>query len=92
MKKLKDKINENWEYIDDLRSSGEGVELDVPENAKWLLINTETETISAITENDLDSFKYDFDDDVTGPKVKKLKIGDSYDADGGINIYIRIKK
>ena len=92
MKKLKDKINENWEYIDDLRSSGKGVELDVPKNAKWLLINTETETISAVTENDLDSFKDDFDDDVTGSKVKKLKIGDSYDADGGINIYIRIKK
>ena len=34
MKKLKDKINENWEYIDDLRSSGEGVELDIPKNAK----------------------------------------------------------
>ena len=30
--------------------------------------------------------------DTTGEAVKKLKIGESYDADGGINIYIRIKK
>lgn len=92
MKDIVNKINENWEYINDLRSSAEGVELDIPKNAKWLLINTETETISAVTEKDLDLFKDDFDDDVTGPEVKKLKIGESYDADGGINVYIRIKK
>lgn len=92
MKDIVNKINENWEYIDDLRSSAKGIELDVPKKAKWLLINTETETISAVTENDLNSFEDDFGDDVTGPEVKKLKIGDSYDADGGINIYIRIKK
>jgi len=92
MKNIVNKINENWEYNDDLRSSAKGVELNIPKNAKWLLINTEAETISAVTEKDLDSFKDDFDDDVTGPEVKKLKIGDSYDADGGINIYIRIKK
>lgn len=34
MKNLKDKINENWEYIDNLRSLGEGVELDVPKKRK----------------------------------------------------------
>ena len=92
MKDIVNKINEAWEYLDDLRSSGEGIKLDIPKNAKWLLINTETETIFAVTEKDLDSFKDDFDDDITGPEVKKLKIGESYDADGGINIYIRIKK
>lgn len=92
MKNIVNKINEAWEYNDDLRSSAKGVELDIPQNAKWLLINTDAETISAVTEKDLDSFKDDFDDDVTGPEVKKLKVGDSYDADGGINIYIRIKK
>ena len=66
--------------------------IDFPGVTRFKVEGGEYVTISAITENDLDSFKYDFDDDVTGPKVKKLKIGDSYDADGGINIYIRIKK
>jgi len=92
MKDIIVKINEGWEFNKDLRSSDKGVELDIPKGAKWLLINTEGETISAITKKDLDSFKDDFDDEETGPAVKKLKIGESYDADGGINIYIRIKK
>lgn len=91
MKDIISKINENWEYTDNLQSR-EGVEINVPEKAKWLLINTESEIITAVTEKELDSFKDDFDDDETAQAVKKLKIGESYDADGGINIYVRIKK
>ena len=91
MKDIISKINESWEYTDNLQSR-EGVEINVPETAKWLLINTEGETITAVTEKELDSFKDDFDDDETAQAVKKLKIGESYDADGGINIYVRIKK
>lgn len=90
MKDIISKIEESWEFQSNLHDV-EGDEINIPKNAKWLLINTETEIISAITEKDLDSFADDFDDDVTGPEVKKLKIGQSYDADGGINIYIRIK-
>lgn len=91
MKDIISKINESWEYTDNLQSR-EDVEINVPEKAKWLLINTEGETITAVTEKELDSFKDDFDDDETAQAVKKLKIGESYDADGGINIYVRIKK
>ena len=91
MKDIISKINESWEYTDNLQSR-EGVEINVPEKAKWLLINTEGETITAVTEKELDSFKDDFDDDETAQAVKKLKIGESYDADGCINIYVRIKK
>lgn len=91
MKDIISKINESWEYTDNLQSR-EGVEINVPEKAKWLLINTEGEIITAVTEKELDSFKDDFDDDKTAQAVKKLKIGESYDADGGINIYVRIKK
>ena len=109
MKDIISKINESWEYTDNLQSR-EGVEINVPEKAKWLLINTEGEMITAVTEKELDSmgedveslsdkykkeldsFKDDFDDDETAQAVKKLKIGESYDADGGINIYVRIKK
>ena len=91
MKDLKTKINESWEFQSHLHDA-ESDEINIPKNAKWLLINTETEIICAITEKDLDSFAVDFDDEDTGPAVKKLKIGESYDADGGINIYIRIKK
>lgn len=92
MKDITSKINESWEYNDNLNSTDKGVEINVPEKAKWLLINTEGEMITAVTEKELDSFKDDFDDDKTAQAVKKLKIGESYDADGGINIYIRIKK
>lgn len=91
MKDIISKINESWEYTDNLQSR-EGVEINVPEKAKWLLINTEGEIITAVTEKELDSFKDDFDDDEIAQAVKKLKIGESYDADGGINIYVRIKK
>ena len=91
MKDIKNFINENWEFQSHLHDT-ESDELNIPKDAKWLLINTEGEMISAVTEKDLDSFKKDFDDEETGPAVKKLKLGESYDADGGINIYVRIKK
>lgn len=91
MKHIGNFINEDWEFQSHLHDT-ESDELNIPEKAKWLLINTEGEMITAITEKDLDSFKDDFDDEETGPAVKKLKIGESYDADGGINIYVRIKK
>ena len=75
MKDIISKINESWEYTDNLQSR-EGVEINVPEKAKWLLINTESEIITAVTEKELDSFKDDFDDDETAQAVKKLKIGE----------------
>ena len=62
MKDIISKITESWEYADNLQSR-EGVEINVPEKAKWLLINTEGEMITAVTEKELDSFKDDFDDD-----------------------------
>ena len=92
MKDITSKINEGWEFNKKLSSTDKGVDIEIPKGAKWLLINTETETIAAVTKKDLDSFAADFDDEETGPAVKKLKIGESYDADGGINIYIRIRK
>lgn len=92
MKDIKTKINEGWEFTSHL-SDTMGEELDIPKSAKWLLINTEGEMISAVTAKDLNSFISDFDADPEDiAKIKKLKIGESYDADGGINIYIRIKK
>lgn len=91
MKHIKSFINEGWEFLSDLHNT-KSDNINIPKEAKWLLINTEGEMISAITENDLDSFEDDFNDKETAQEVKKLKIGESYDADGGINIYIRIKK
>jgi acyl-ACP thioesterase len=91
MKHIGNFIDESWEFQSNIHDTTGDV-INIPKAAKWLLINTETEIISAITEKDLDSFKDDFDDEETGPAVKKLKIGESYDADGGINIYLRIKK
>ena len=92
MKDIKTKINEGWEFTAHL-SDTKGEELNIPKSAKWLLINTEGEIISAVTAKDLNSFIDDFDADPEDiAKIKKLKIGESYDADGGINIYVRIKK
>lgn len=92
MKSIKKFIQEGWEYLDNINSTS-STEIDIPNQAKWLLINTETETISAITEKDLKSFTEDYGDDgYVENGCKKLKIGDSFDSDGGINIYIRIKK
>ena len=92
MKDIISKIEESWEFQSNLHDV-EGDEINIPKNAKWLLINTEGEIISAVTAKDLNSFIDDFDADPEDiAKIKKLKIGESYDADGGINIYVRIKK
>ena len=98
MKDIKTYINEGnkeWEYFSDVTAPST-VGIDLPgldkKEVKWILINTETESISAVTERDLKQWTEDFEGFDEGEKaVKALKIGDSYDSDGGINIYVRIK-
>ena len=81
-----------WEYfknvIDTRGISLPGLDDD---EAKWLYINTQGETIAPYTEADLKQATEDLEDDFLETEVKKLKIGESYDADGGISIYVRIK-
>ena len=98
MKDIKHFINESsngWEFYSNVTDpSHAGIKLPGLENknTKWLLINTETEQISGVTERDLKQWTEDFDGFDEGEKaVKALKVGESYDSDGGINIYIRIK-
>ena len=99
MKNIKSFIAEaaskGWKFFANITDpSTNGVNLPNLDNKdiKWLLINTENQTISGVTEKDLKQWSEDFDGFEEGEKaVKALKIGDSYDADGGINIYIRIK-
>ncbi len=98
MKTIKDFINESnqgWEYFSDVTfPSTAGIDLPGldKKEVKWILINTETESISAVTERDLKQWTEDYEGFDEGEKaVKALKIGDSYDSDGGINIYVRIK-
>ena len=98
MKTIKDFINESnkgWEFFASVTDpSTVGIDLPGLENraVKWLLINTETESISGVTTQDLEQWTKDFEGFDEGEKaVKALKVGESYDADGGINIYIRIK-
>lgn len=87
-------IKEDWEYMPS-SYSGDGEPLSElnDKNVKWIFINTETEVIMPVTEKDLDNWAEDFGigDEFT-KAVKALKIGESYDADGGISIYVRIKK
>ena len=98
MKDIKNYINESskgWEFFENVTDpSTAGINLPGLENSavKWLLINTETESISGVTARDLKQWTVDFEGFDEGEKaVKALKIGESYYSDGGINIYIRIK-
>lgn len=99
MKDIKHFINESskgWEYFKSVTDpSTAGINLPGLENknTKWLLINTQNEMIAPYTESDLKQASEDLEDDGYLEKsVKALKIGESFDSDGGINIYIRIKK
>lgn len=84
-----------WDYFESVTDpSTAGINLPGLENSavKWLLINTETESISGVTARDLKQWTEDFEGFDEGEKaVKALKVGESYDSDGGINIYVRIK-
>lgn len=87
-------FNEDWEYVpSSYNGDGEPLEELNDKNVKWIFINTETEVIMPVTEKDLKGWADDFDlGDEFINSIKALKIGESYDADGGISIYIRIKK
>ena len=95
MKDIKSFITEGengWEFIESSwDNSGEPLDALDTSAVKWILVNTESEFIMAVTENDLKSWSEDEGDDTLEKEVKKLKIGESYNADGGINIYLRIK-
>lgn len=86
---------EGWVYFESVTDpSTAGINLPGldKKEVKWILINTETESISGVTERDLKQWTEDFEGFDEGEKaVKALKVGESYDSDGGINIYVRIK-
>lgn len=90
MKDIVTRIREGWEFNSTIGDGGDFCV--IPNKAKWLMINTETEVVAAVTENDVDGFGEDFGDDALAKALKGLKVGETYDADGGITIYIRIKK
>ena len=61
--------------------------------AKWIGIYTEGEEIEGVTEADVK--EWESWDDVNGgelTELRDLKVGDYYDSDGGLHIYIRIRK
>lgn len=98
MKNIKNYITESskgWEYFKSVTDPS-SLGIDLPgldnKNAKWIYIDTQNEMISPYTEADLRQATKDLEgDDTIEKEVKKLKIGESYDADGGISIYVRIK-
>ena len=79
-------------YNDPVDTSGQSLDALNNKEAKWLFINTEGEEIIPVTEKDLKSWEDDLGQSYILPACKKLKIGESFDADGGISIYVRIKK
>ena len=95
MKNIKNYITESskgWEYFESVTDTS-SINLPGLDNkaTKWLFINTQGEMISPYTAADLKQATEDLEDDTLEKEVKKLKIGESYDADGGISIYVRIK-
>ena len=98
MKNIKNYITESskgWEYFKSVTDPS-SLGIDLPgldnKNAKWLLINTQGEMISPYTEADIKQASEDLEDDgYFEESIKALKIGESFDSDGGINIYVRIK-
>ena len=99
MKDIKNFITEDnggWVYTQDIMENQPKdislPRLDKPEN-KWLFINTQGEMIAPVSEADLKEWADEMEegDDIL-KECQKLKIGEAYDADGGISIYVRIKK
>jgi len=97
MKNIKEFIIENkngWSFVSSSWDNNDGESLNGlnKKDAKWLFINTESEILMPVTEKDLKEWSEDNGNDELEKAVKALKIGESYDADGGISIYVRIKK
>lgn len=57
---------------------------------QYLWINLESQEIGSFSEKRIESFASDFGDEHIANELKKLKVGEVYDADGGINIYIKL--
>lgn len=60
-------------------------------DVKWIRINIESEVIIPVTKEDIKLWAEDDENDELEKSVNSLKVGETYDADGGINLYIRIK-
>lgn len=89
-KYIRESQNAEWEFNSDIDGYGKSVSFSVKN--KWLYINTETLIIAPVDEKTLNSYVKEFDMDPEELKdIKNLKVGESYDADGGITIYVRIK-
>lgn len=54
---------------------------------KWVCISTEGFSVDGVTKQDFS----DWEDNELETECRKLKLGDYYDSDGGLHIYIRIK-
>ena len=59
-------------------------------SAKYLWLNTEGDIYGFMTDKHIEAFGKDFDDEESVKEILGLKVGEVFDADGGINIYFRI--
>jgi len=96
IKKFITEDNGGWVYNQDIMEN-QPKDISLPgldkADNKWLFINTQGEMIAPVSEADLKEWADEMDegDDIL-KECQKLKIGEAYDADGGISIYVRIKK
>jgi len=61
-------------------------------DVKWVGIYTEGETIESVTEDDIKSWEDDFEDEEIINNMYDIELGDAWDSDGGLHIYIRIRE
>jgi len=62
-------------------------------STEFMWINTEGQSIGFMSEKQVKSFVDDFGEEEQGTvdDILALKVGEMYDSDAGINLYVRIK-
>ena len=95
MKDIKNFINESnnsWTFYKSVYDpTSKGLKLNGFDNTdvKWIYIDINNNSICPYTEDDVKQATKDLEDDYLEEELYKLKVGDSYNAEG--NIYLRIK-
>lgn len=92
MKNLIDRLINESNGFEIYTGGNGGINFKWTPNCKFIWLNTEGEKIGFLSENEIESFGNDYNDDNLVKEILSLKPGEMYDADGGINYYIRYAK
>lgn len=93
MKSLIEYLNETRTYWQPAFGTPQSNDMKYSDDKKFLWFTTEGQVYGFMSEKMIKAFENDYEgaeDDVKA--ILDLKPGEMFDADGGINIYIRIKE